>query len=75
MYKPLLGTKDQLLERIIHHMSQGLCALQGQNYRDVCGDISDKAHTEDSEGDTVDRIIALQIHMLNSMWKNVARKP
>jgi hypothetical protein len=24
-----MGTKDQLLKRIIHHMLQGLCALQG----------------------------------------------
>jgi hypothetical protein len=70
-----VGTKDQLLERIIHHMSQGLCAVQGQNFRDACGDISHEAHTEDSEGDAVDRIIALQIHMLNSVRKKVARKP
>ncbi|KAG1788433.1 uncharacterized protein HD556DRAFT_1403473 [Suillus plorans] len=86
-----VGTKDQLLDRIIDHVSRGKCTLYAADSRVACAHISDELCTEDVDGDdirthssidslhsspdTSQEVVNLQIRVLSSLRKTIACKP
>ncbi|KAG1787845.1 uncharacterized protein HD556DRAFT_1407086 [Suillus plorans] len=86
-----VGTKDQLLDRIIDHVSRGKCTLYAADSRVACAHISDELGTEDVDGDdirthssidslhsspdTSQEVVNLQIRVLSSLRKTIACKP
>lgn len=73
-----VGTKDQLLDRIIDHILKGMCASHVQNHRVACFHVTDGSCTQpnnSTETDVFDSRTELQIQLLNSVHRNIGKKP
>jgi hypothetical protein len=72
-----VGMKDQLLDRIIDHISKGMCASNADDHHVLCFHTTDmlcSQSVDSEEDDLVDTRLGLQIRMLNLVCHNVGRK-